>query len=357
MRMLQTVGSVLIALAMSGCSLSGNVAQTYVTTLGGGNVVARTVRLSGMSPWLFLFPPGPGENLGMTTGPDGKMWFTREDTFLCSDGNHRVANVTMEGQFFELRVSQEPIGIVAGPDGAMWFVEWPCLPGPALIGRVTVTGSLTEYPIASGSSFPQRIAAGNDRHLWFTDKGTASIGRVSTNGRIVEYKVPGTGSFPLGIAAGPDGNVWFTDFGTDKIGRITPNGTMTFFPLAPGSQPDDIVVAGDKNFYVTEYGTHKIAQVTTTGAVAEYTAPAQFKFLTEICRGPDAGSVWFTDSDVVPGDSRIGRFDLRTHRFSRALDPPHAPALPPVSIYQLHFGPDGNLWSADINGSILVYKP
>ena len=46
------------------------------------------------------------------------------------------------------------------------------------------------------------------------------IGKITTSGSITEYELPAN-SKPAGITAGPDGNLWFTDRGTSKVGRIT----------------------------------------------------------------------------------------------------------------------------------------
>jgi virginiamycin B lyase len=46
------------------------------------------------------------------------------------------------------------------------------------------------------------------------------MGRITTSGSITEYSLPNSSSGPSGITTGPDGALWFTESGTDKIGRI-----------------------------------------------------------------------------------------------------------------------------------------
>jgi len=73
-------------------------------------------------------------------------------------------------------------------------------------------GSLTEYSPIGGfanSSQLTNIAVGPDGALWFTELGANTIGRISTTGVINEYPLA-SGSHPYGITAGPDGNLWFT---------------------------------------------------------------------------------------------------------------------------------------------------
>jgi hypothetical protein len=47
------------------------------------------------------------------------------------------------------------------------------------------------------------------------------IGRITTSGTVTEYVIPTANSYPQAIVAGPDGNMWFTEAATNKIGRIT----------------------------------------------------------------------------------------------------------------------------------------
>jgi virginiamycin B lyase len=57
------------------------------------------------------------------------------------------------------------------------------------------------------------ITAGPEKDLWFTDDGTSKIGKITTSGTITEYALP-SGSHAYRIAAGPDDNLWFTELGT-----------------------------------------------------------------------------------------------------------------------------------------------
>ena len=50
-------------------------------------------------------------------------------------------------------LSADPVGIASGPDGALWFTELAA----NRIGRITTSGSLTEYPVpwnTGGASVP-----------------------------------------------------------------------------------------------------------------------------------------------------------------------------------------------------------
>ncbi len=109
-----------------------------------------------------------------------------------------------------------PFDITAGPDGNLWFTD-----GVGGIGRITPSGSITEFPVPGGAF---RITAGPDGNLWFTEYSRGKIGRITPGGRITEFPTP-DGAW--GITAGPDGNLWFTELEGNKIGRITTTGSFT----------------------------------------------------------------------------------------------------------------------------------
>jgi streptogramin lyase len=116
------------------------------------------------------------------------------------------------------------------------------------------TGGISEFPVPNGH--PDGITAGPDGNLWFTEDIGGNIGRISTSGTITEFPLP-FGSSPDGITAGPDGNLWFTDE-DGNIGRITPGGTITEFPVpTTNSFPSWITKGSDGNLWFTElHSTH-----------------------------------------------------------------------------------------------------
>ena len=71
---------------------------------------------------------------------------------------------------------------------------------------------------------PYGIAAGPDGDVWFTDEGAGKIGRLSPSGTLSEFTRGISGAVIAGIAAGRDGAMWFTDYGKGQIGRITTSG-------------------------------------------------------------------------------------------------------------------------------------
>jgi streptogramin lyase len=159
---------------------------------------------------------------GITLGPDGALWF-------CESFGDRIGRITTHGKVTEfssgITTGSQPYSIVAGPDGALWFTELT----DGRIGRITTKGKVTLYSqgITPGEH-PNDIAAGLDGSLWFTESEepssstylNAKIGRITMRGKITEYPVPTSDADPTGIVQGPDGNIWFVETGANRLGRV-----------------------------------------------------------------------------------------------------------------------------------------
>ena len=139
--------------------------------------------------------------------------------------------------------------------GVIWFTAHLVVPPPV---------GITKFPIPAASSL-RGITAGPDGNLWFTEQGGNQIGRISPSGTITEFQVPTPRSGLGGITTGPDGNLWFTE-GTarssDKIGRISPNGTITEFPLPPIGGPEEITAGPDGNLWFTNITGNEVGRYT-----------------------------------------------------------------------------------------------
>jgi len=99
----------------------------------------------------------------------------------------------------------------------LWFVEYD----GHNIGRITPSGTITEFAIPSGGK-PYAITAGPDGNLWFTEPGAFNaIGRSTPSGGISEYPIPTPNTDVAGITTGPDGNIWFAEEFVGKIGRFS----------------------------------------------------------------------------------------------------------------------------------------
>lgn len=265
----------------------------------------------------------------LTTGADGNVWFTETDSA-------QIGRITPSGTVSEFPISGPAYDITAGPDGNLWFVE------EDRVGRITtgVTPTVTEF--ASGLPLGTNLAcitAGRDGNLWFTDFANDRIGKINIAGMITLYdaNVHGmtAGSEPTAITSGPDGNLWFVEQAGNRIGKMVPESqAITEYPLTAGSYPIDITPGPDGNLWFTERDGNRVGKITTAGVVTEYgtgiTAGAAPK---GIAAGPD-GNLWFTE-----GAGRIGRITTggAVTEFTAGLSPS-------PDLFEMAAGPDGNLW-------------
>ena len=169
---------------------------------------------------------GPGD---IVVGPDNRLWFTAADPN--NTNNNRIGAITTAGAVtdsFSLPTNNaDPSGITS-TGGALWFTEF----GANLIGRISTTGVITEFPAGSGE--PSGIATGSDGALWYTETTPNKIGRMTTSGTVTnEFAVPTAGSQPGAIGTGPDGALWFAEFAANKIGRIVPAKPFVPPPVLP----------------------------------------------------------------------------------------------------------------------------
>jgi virginiamycin B lyase len=151
------------------------------------------------------------------------------------------------------RVSGGPDGITTGPDGALWFTE----SAANKIGRMTMNGMLTEYEVPTPISGVGSISVGPDRALWFAENQGNYIGRITTDGVFSEYVVPTPASGPAGITTGPDGALWFTENTGNNIGRLSTNGTFTEYAVPTfDARTVDIATGSDGALWFTEFGPY-----------------------------------------------------------------------------------------------------
>jgi len=249
----------------------------------------------------------------LAVGPEGHIWFA-------STGGTRpaVGYATTGGAIGQFNLPGYPSEIVAGPDGNMWMTYGEKT--TAAIGRIASTEkgtTITLFGVGLGAdSRPQDIVAGPDGNLWFIDPPEEAIGRVTPSGTITEFKGVFASYYSQGILTGPDGNLWYAARGSG-IGQITSTGIATMFPFPghdKGRTPKRIVWGADGNLWFTatsEVRSGAVGRMTPTGSVTEFldglNAGSQ---PSDIVAGSD-GSLWFTDGGspyaigrIVPGDDR-----------------------------------------------------
>lgn len=238
--------------------------------------------------------------VGITIGPDGNLWFTAQLANM-------IGKITPAGVVTEYPlpangcvpgVTECALGsIITGPDGNLW---WGGGSGN-YIGKITTSGEITEF--STPSSGPVSITNGPDGNLWFTEE-SGNIGRITLSGVITEFPVLTAQAIPYVISAGSDGNMWFTELHGNQIGKITPNGVIAEFPIPTSSSfPGGITTGPDGNLWFTEQHGNSIARITTAGVITEFPVPTANSGPFSVVDGPD-GNLWFTEN------TKIGRVNL-----------------------------------------------
>lgn len=297
---------------------------------------------------------------GITAGPDGNLWFTE------NDGN-KIGRITTSGSLTEFSIPTTdslPGGITLGADGSLWFTETcgtPCgAEGGRQIGRITPSGVITEFPLPQVPGGPAHaplfITAGPDGNLWFTETDANLIGRITPDGVISEFSVPTSASFLVGITTGPDGNLWFAEAAANQIGRMTPDGVVTAefaVPTALG-RPLFITAGPDGNLWFTEEDGNQIGRITPGGVVTEFPIATFDSHPAAITAGPD-GNLWFTEVcspslSVNQQCATVGGNQIGRITPNGAIiefPVPTANSLPAF----ITAGPDGNLWFTENAGN------
>ncbi len=309
----------------------------------------------------FQLPAGSDPD-GITTGPEGNLWFT-------DSGTNSIGRITTGGHITEFSLpitSRHPRSIAPGPDGNLWFTSET---GKDEIGRITPSGHVTGFAVPTGVE-PQQITSGPDGNLWFTQTGIergGSIARITPSGQITVFPLPAE-SRPISIAAGPDGNLWFTqsnsiyEEGPFKIGRITPDGEITYFPIR--QEPYGITAGSDGNLWFTEiFGEcfseekvgSRVARITSSGQITEFPLLHEFSHPYSITTGPD-GNLWFLalpgpecrgyDAGFEPNAvaAEIGSINPRGMHHVTEFLTESLPLIPENLSGEITAGPDGNLW-------------
>jgi streptogramin lyase len=288
----------------------------------------------------FTLPHGSGP-WGIAAGPDGNLWYT-------DDGSGKIGRITLSGavtQFSLPIATSEPGGVVTGPDGNIWFVEQ----AGNKIGRIATTPpyAISEFPLPGVNSWPTDIAVGADGNLWFTEYNGNKIGSISTIGAINEYALPTSDAGLSGIQGGPDGNLWFIEANGNRVGRILSGGshTITEFPVLPNnfSYPQDIVPGADGNMWFTEEGLPgRIGRILTASpnTITEFPTPTANTGPFGIASGAD-GTLWFAEAYT----DAVGQIDV-SGQFVGEYSTPTTQSSP----YGIAEGPDAQLWVAEFGG-------
>src|SRR5438093_11840759 len=102
----------------------------------------------------FNIPTASAFPNGIAAAPDGNLWFAEGAV-------HKIGRITTAGKFKEFATTNNSFDVASGPDGSVWFSEGN------KVGRITTSGTLTEFNLPDSTTAAGRITAGPDGNLWF----------------------------------------------------------------------------------------------------------------------------------------------------------------------------------------------
>lgn len=269
----------------------------------------------------YSFAGYSGGTYGMTTGPDGNVWFGGEVTattygLFRADG----ANPPNLLSFGFTDPAGTPIvapllgKLVFASDGSLWSV----LSGSVYQMSITSTSPplvklLNTYP-AAGSG--RGIAAAPNGTVWVNNTGgtpsTRSIWRFTRDpnnpGNPWTQLSIHTGSLTYDVVYGSDGNVWYSSNTANQIGRLSLDGaTDTEFATSvthldgggsSASYPRGIGQGADGNIWFVDNNNQYVGRVIpATGAITYFGSPDYDSYGDFMIPSPD-GSLWMAGSDV-----------------------------------------------------------
>ena len=223
----------------------------------------------------------------MTHGPGGTVWFAERRT-------GKIGRIDASGSMREYPLPSPaavPQGIVFAPDGNVYVTEQ----GSNAIARLNPsTGAVSDIAVPTPGSGTQSGVLGPDGAIWFIERAAAKVGRMTLDGTFTEYPLA-PGSFPNRIVVGPDGALWFTELRGGKIGRITTEGLLTEYPVASG--PVGITVGNDDQLYVALDLAGAVARLDVQGDVTGLWALPGAHAPLQIAAG-FGRDLWVTDHDL-----------------------------------------------------------
>jgi len=241
---------------------------------------------------------------------------------------------------YSLAYGSSPYAITEGPDGNLWFTEQ----SGNKIGRITASGTITEYSLVYSNSAPADIVSGPDDSLWFTMNRIGYVGKITTDGTLTQYPLP-SGASPLGITAGPDGDLWIADNSSNKVYRMKDTGSSTTYNLT-NSDARPAFITADPVHNEVWVGTRKsdaaggwISKFSVDGTETDYSLPTGTVSGTSgLTQGPD-GNIYFIWSNST--HDYLGKItDSGTFTATYDFGSSH-------NLQYIRSGLDGYLWASE----------
>lgn len=231
---------------------------------------------------------------GLTTGPDGDMWFAESNVGQLARISMPAGPVT---EFPLLSASEQPIGVTTGADGNLWFID----ANVGIVGKMTTAGAVTEYQLTHIQA-GRGMTTGPDGNVWFagfhdtSGQFTAYVGKITPAGAVTEYQIPGFSGLAVGITTAPDGNLWAAaDSADDSRGfivRVTSSGDMVEYNIS--GPPGSIARSGPHELAFTINNQPNYGLIGLDGTSAAHPLPGgSTASAFAVALGPD-GNDWFS---------------------------------------------------------------
>ncbi len=139
----------------------------------------------------YPLPAALAGTLGaITAGADGALWFT--DSFASGAA---IGRISTAGAITSFPVPAALYGLTTAPDGSLWFGS-----NTTTLGQITTGGVYTAYQCigqilstnSPGICYPNQLVFGSNGNLWFTDLSGGFIGQVTQNGFAISSISPST---------------------------------------------------------------------------------------------------------------------------------------------------------------------
>jgi streptogramin lyase len=173
----------------------------------------------------------------------GAAWTVRAGQVERIGGSGEATRFPLAGPFHAAR------RLVAGPDESIWFTDGGGSIGQITstgqvlerIGRITADGGVQEFQVSNhrtpygnaNNPYPLDIVAGPEGgYMYFTDAGDDAIGRVSMSGEVTEYPIPAVAPVGVSEIAVLGNELVFNESNVGALGTVDPAGSPSQAPLA-----------------------------------------------------------------------------------------------------------------------------
>lgn len=202
-------------------------------------------------------------------GSDNRIWY--------AGSTRKIHAMTLDGKETTYPVPSRPAQIedlLLGPDGNVWFTTWGASRG-GVIGKITPTGSITEYSLGLPFGDARGLAVGSDNRIWFgTNLGS---GAITTNGKVTLYNAGlGGGKSVYGLTHGTSGNIWMIlHDGSDgaTLVRFDKNGQPKSYYNEDTKRVFRLFTGPNGDIWVSEKLTGRIGKLSNNGTIKWFPGP------------------------------------------------------------------------------------